>query len=38
VAETRSLGRAEALRQIKERCFALAPPPAPDWDAGAPTG
>jgi MoxR-like ATPase len=36
VAETRSLGRAEALRRIKERCLALAPPPAPDWD-GAPT-
>jgi MoxR-like ATPase len=37
VAETRSLGRAEALRRIKERCLALAPPPAPDWDA-APSG
>jgi MoxR-like ATPase len=32
VAETRALGRVEALRQIKERCLALAPPPAPDWD------
>jgi MoxR-like ATPase len=36
VAETRALGRAEALRRIKERCFALAPPPAPDWDAARP--
>jgi MoxR-like ATPase len=33
VAETRSLGREEALRRIKEHCLALAPPPAPDWDA-----
>jgi len=33
VAETRSLGRAEALRRIKERCLELAPPPAPEWDA-----
>ena len=32
VAETRSLGRAAALLRIKERCLALAPPPAPDWD------
>jgi MoxR-like ATPase len=32
VAETRALGRSEALRRIKERCFELAPPPAPDWD------
>ncbi len=36
VAETRTLGRAEALRQIKERCLALAPPPAPDWDGAPP--
>jgi MoxR-like ATPase len=36
-AETRALGRSEALRRIKERCLALAPPPAPDWDA-SPTG
>ena len=35
VAETRALGRAQALRQIKERCLALAPPPAPDWDTRA---
>ncbi len=33
VAETRGLGRTAALQRIKERCFALAPPPAPDWDA-----
>jgi MoxR-like ATPase len=32
VAETRSLGRAEAERLIKERCMAVAPPPAPDWN------
>jgi MoxR-like ATPase len=32
VAETRALGRAAALERIKERCLALAPPPAPDWD------
>ncbi len=40
VAETRALGRAQALRQIKERCLTLAPPPAPDWDtrAGSPAG
>jgi MoxR-like ATPase len=36
VAETRTFGRAEALRQIKERCLALAPPPAPDWDGAPP--
>jgi MoxR-like ATPase len=36
VAETRALGRAEALRRIKEQCLALAPPPAPDWDAAQP--
>jgi MoxR-like ATPase len=36
VAETRTLGRAEALRQIKERCLALAPAPAPDWDGAPP--
>jgi MoxR-like ATPase len=33
IAETRGLGRAQALQRIKERCLALAPPPAPDWDA-----
>ena len=31
-AETRALERDEALAQVKERCLALAPPPAPDWD------
>jgi MoxR-like ATPase len=36
VAETRTLGRAEALRRIKERCLALAPLPAPDWDGAPP--
>jgi MoxR-like ATPase len=33
VAETRALGRAQALRTIMERCLELAPPPAPDWEA-----
>src|SRR5207247_336530 len=33
VAETRALGRVEALRRIKERCLVLAPRPAPDWDS-----
>src|SRR5262245_15699088 len=33
VAEMRSVGRAAALETIKERCLALAPPPAPDWEA-----
>jgi MoxR-like ATPase len=32
-AETRSLDRDDALAQVKERCLALAPPPAPDWDS-----
>jgi MoxR-like ATPase len=32
LAETRTLGRDAALALIKERCLALAPPPAPDWD------
>jgi MoxR-like ATPase len=31
LAETRGLRRDEALGQIKERCLALAPAPAPDW-------
>jgi MoxR-like ATPase len=30
-AETRSIGRDEALAQLKARCLELAPPPAPDW-------
>jgi len=32
IAETRSLGRAEALARIRSRTLELAPPPAPDWD------
>ena len=31
-AETSSLDRDDALVQVKERCLATAPPPAPDWD------
>ena len=31
-AETRALDRGEALAEVKARCLALAPPPAPDWD------
>ena len=31
LAETRSLGRADTLARIRERCFELAPPPTPDW-------
>ena len=33
IAETRSLGRSEALALIRNRCLELAPPPAPNWDA-----
>ena len=36
VAETRSQGRAEAERLIKERCLAAAPAPAPDWNPEPP--
>ena len=32
LAETRALGREEALRRIRARCLELAPPPGPDWD------
>ena len=32
LAQTRALGREEALSRIRERCLELAPPPAPDWD------
>jgi MoxR-like ATPase len=32
LAETRALGREEALGRIRARCLELAPPPAPDWD------
>ena len=35
LAETRGLGRDEALRRIKDRCLALAPPPAPAWVAAS---
>jgi MoxR-like ATPase len=31
-AETHALGRDAALEQIRARCLALAPPPAPDWE------
>jgi MoxR-like ATPase len=32
VAETRALGREEALARIRDRCLELAPPPGPDWN------
>jgi MoxR-like ATPase len=32
LAETRALGREEALGRIRARCLELAPAPAPDWD------
>jgi MoxR-like ATPase len=32
LAETRALGRDEALGRIRTRCLELAPPPGPDWD------
>jgi MoxR-like ATPase len=32
LAETRGLGRDEALGQIRERCLGLAPAPAPAWE------
>jgi MoxR-like ATPase len=32
LADTRALGREEALGRIRARCLELAPPPAPDWD------
>jgi MoxR-like ATPase len=32
LAETRALGRDEALGRIRDRCFELAPPPGPDWE------
>jgi MoxR-like ATPase len=31
-ADTRTTGREEALRQIRDRCLELAPPPEPNWD------
>ena len=33
IAETRSLGRTDALEVIRTRCLELAAPPAPNWDA-----
>ncbi len=32
LAETRALGREEALGRIRARTLELAPPPGPDWD------
>ncbi|MGH2935938.1 MAG: AAA family ATPase [Gaiellaceae bacterium] len=32
IAETRALGRDEALVRIRERSLEVAPPPSPDWD------
>jgi len=32
LAETRALGRSQALARIRDRCLELAPPPSPDWD------
>jgi MoxR-like ATPase len=32
LAETRALGREEALGRIRTRCLELAPAPGPDWD------
>jgi hypothetical protein len=31
LAETRAVGRDEALGTIRDRCIELAPPPRPDW-------
>ncbi len=33
LADMRALGRDEALARIREQCLAIAPPPAPNWDA-----
>ncbi|HEY5057567.1 MAG TPA: AAA family ATPase [Gaiellaceae bacterium] len=33
LAETRTLGREEALTRIRDSCLEVAPPPAPNWDA-----
>ena len=35
LAETRALGRDQALGLVKDRCLALAPPPAPAWVGAA---
>lgn len=32
IAETRALGRDEALIRIRSRSLEVAPPPSPDWD------
>ncbi len=32
LAETRDVGRDAALRQVRDRALALAPPPAPGWN------
>jgi MoxR-like ATPase len=32
LAQTRGLGRDEALEEIRRRCLELAPPPAPAWE------
>jgi MoxR-like ATPase len=32
IAETRALGRDEALVRIRARSLEMAPPPSPDWD------
>jgi MoxR-like ATPase len=32
LAQTRELGRGEALERIRARCLELAPYPGPDWD------
>ncbi len=32
LAETRSLRYEDALVIVRDRCFAIAPPPEPDWD------
>jgi len=37
LAETRGIPFGEALAIVRDRCFELAPPPAPDWgDGGRP--
>jgi MoxR-like ATPase len=36
VAQTRAIGRDEALRAIRDRCLELAPLPAPAWDVDEP--
>jgi MoxR-like ATPase len=32
-AETRALDRDAALVEVRDRCLAIAPPPAPDWES-----